>query len=88
MAGPTRPVLGRLACPWCNSTKGASARLSGKDLAYVLHECCQMQTFARSGKSDQLIRDRIKPEDTAPAPAAGPEPTIAASKPAKGIFGW
>lgn len=92
MAG-TRDVLGSLTCPWCASTKGCSVRLSAKGLAYVVHECCQMQSFARSGKSDQLIRDRTRAvpavDADKPAPAAAAAaPAAPPAAPAKGIFGW
>ena len=66
-------VLGACVCPWCKSPR-ASVRLSAKGLAYVNCDGCQTQTFGRSAKSDQLMRDAIT-APPAPAPAA---PTPAA----------
>lgn len=71
--------IGQCRCPLCGST---SARLSvsAKQLAYVTCNGCQAQIFARSDRSDALLRAlHIKgdepPADPAPAPApAKPAP--------------
>jgi hypothetical protein len=65
-----RDVLGPCTCPVCESER-ASARLSSKGLAYVVCDGCNAQVFARSGKSDEKLRARIK---AAPAPTQQPEP--------------
>lgn len=80
MARAANDVLGVARCPLCGGS--ASARLSGKGLAYLVMDCCGAQTFARSAQADQLIRDRIrKPTDAQPAPAPttnpAPAPTAA-----------
>lgn len=80
MGAPARDVLGQCSCPVCSSDR-ASARLSAKGLAYVVCDACNSQVFARSGKSDQLLRDRIKaqskPADPAPNPVPAADPTPA-----------
>lgn len=96
MATPQRDTLGRCDCPVCGSDR-AAVRLSGKGLAYLVCDACNSQVFARSGKSDQLLRDRIKPDarpvrtpDPEPAPIAAPVPAVRTDepKPASSVFRW
>ncbi len=64
-------VLGACVCPWCKSAR-ASVRLSASGLAYVTCQGCQMQTFSRSEKSDELIRNATTAAPAAPAKPAEP----------------
>lgn len=74
-----REKLGACRCPLCGHP-AASVRLSGKGLAYMVCDACNSQLFARSGRSDELLRDRIVKPAPAAAPAApAPEPAPAAT---------
>lgn len=76
--------IGRCRCPVCGSPK-ASVRVSAKQLAYIVCDACNVQAFARSDRSDELIRSRLEVAATAAAaPAAAPTPAPA---PAAGL-GW
>lgn len=70
-------IIGACRCPICGKT--ASLRLSNKQLAYILADCCNAQIFARSDKSDRLLRDMHIPDGgpalPAPEPAPAPSPT-------------
>lgn len=87
-AAPTE--IGRCKCPVCDS-KTARLRVSAKQLAYVTCNSCNMQTFARSDRSDALLRALHIPEplevvtEVAPAlaaPPAAPTPAAPARAPA------
>lgn len=82
MAGEN--VIGRCKCPVCGSTR-ASLRVSAKQLAYVVSNCCNSQTFARSDESDAHLRALlVKAEPAAPVAAQEPEkpPAVATVPPA------
>lgn len=72
--------LGTGRCPVCASSK-ARYTLSAKGLSVITCNACNFQGFARSERSDELLRANITPEPAA-APAA-PEPVAAvvATKP-------
>lgn len=63
--------IGPGRCPVCGSGK-ARYTLSKKGLICVTCDACNVQVFARSERSDELLRANIKP--AAPAAAAAPEP--------------
>lgn len=79
--------LGTGRCPVCASSK-ARYTLSAKGLSVITCNACNFQGFARSERSDELLRANIIPEvppaaapapaaaaaDQAPAPAAPPAP--------------
>jgi hypothetical protein len=60
--------IGVGSCPVCNSNR-AHFTVSKKQLVCVTCNTCNIQIFARSDRSDELLRARIKPAET-PAPAA------------------
>ena len=68
--------IGRCRCPACESTR-ARLRVSAKQLAYVTCDTCNVQVFARSDRSDALLRALLVVE-----PAAAP---ISATPPAAQI---
>lgn len=87
--------IGRCKCPVCQSDR-AHLRVSSKGLAYVVCNSCQAQVFARSDRSDELLRAMHRPEpdpigDPAPTPAPAPEPAppapTAPPRPSWGLFG-
>jgi hypothetical protein len=61
-------TIGVGSCPVCNNGK-AKFGLTKKQLVCVTCNACNIQLFARSDRSDELLRARIKPAET-PAPAA------------------
>lgn len=70
--------IGQGTCPVCTSPK-ARFTLSKKQLVCVTCDACNVQVFARSDRSDQLLRLLIKPdqaEPAAPAPAVADVPGI------------
>lgn len=69
MAESTRIGLG--SCPVCASPK-AHYTLSKKGLVCVTCNGCNFQGFARSERSDEILRAKIKP--TAADPVANPDP--------------
>lgn len=78
MSESTRIGLG--SCPVCASPK-AHYTLSKKGLVCVTCNGCNFQGFARSERSDEILRAHIKPEaapgadpvpDPAPAPVLNP----------------
>lgn len=89
--------LGQGTCPVCRSPK-ARFTLSGKGLCVITCNGCNFQGFARSERSDELLRDLIpKQVDPAPpAPAPGPAPEPAPAPPApppppaprRGFMSW
>ncbi len=58
MGAAENAALGVGLCPCCNSPK-AVFKLSTKGLAYVTCNACNFQGFARSGNSDERLRQRI-----------------------------
>lgn len=74
--------LGTGRCVVCGSVK-ARYTLSGKGLAVITCNACNFQGFARSERSDELLRNHVSrdPEPTA-APAAAP---VAAPAPADAL---
>lgn len=66
--------LGTGRCPVCASSK-ARYTLSAKGLSVITCNACNFQGFARSERSDELLRANIIPE----APAAAPVPAAAAA---------
>lgn len=74
--------IGPATCPLCGGT--ASVSLSKKLLPVLTCNGCNIQMFARSDRSDDLVRKLLKPKAEAPAaapsaPAAAP---VAEAKPA------
>jgi len=67
--------IGLARCPVCKSG-GASVSLSKKLLVCMTCNACNLQIFARSGRSDELLRACI----TAP-PTASPQTAPEAAKP-------
>lgn len=79
-----RNDIGHCRCPLCGST---SARLSvsAKQLAYVTCNGCQAQIFARSDRSDAILRaTHVTQADPLPAPAPAPTPATT-PKPAPAV---
>lgn len=79
--------LGQGTCPVCRSPK-ARYTLSAKGLCVITCNGCNFQGFARSERSDELLRDLIpkagpapSPEPAPPAPAPAPEPPPPPPKP-------
>lgn len=67
-------LIGTGRCPiGCGSTK-ARYTLSAKGLAVGTCNSCNAQVFARSERSDEVLRANITPTH-APAPSADPAPT-------------
>lgn len=81
MAQVRENEIGRCRCPVCSSTR-AHLRFSGKQLAYITCNACNVQVFARGERSDAAMRAMHvpdEPEAPAPAPAL---PAPAAQRPA------
>lgn len=75
--------LGYCACPLCSGQ--ARVTLSKNDFPVLWCAHCGIQLFARSDRSDELIRDRIKPQaEPAAEPAAQPAAAPAESANAQG----
>jgi len=78
-------LIGRCKCPVCSSDK-ARLTLARSMLSVVTCNACNFQGFARSDRSDELLRARViaepeaKPEQK-PEPAPIPAPAIAAPPP-------
>lgn len=73
--------IGRARCPLCR-TVGASVSLTKKGLTCLTCNSCNSQLFARSGRSDELLRAHIVPDaapEAVPAPVAVPAPAIPTS---------
>jgi hypothetical protein len=67
-------LIGVGRCPiGCGSTK-ARYTLSAKQLAVGTCNACNCQVFARSDRSDEILRSNIAPAE-APAADPGPAPT-------------
>lgn len=69
----TENTIGRCTCPVCKSGR-ASLRVSAKQLAYITCNTCNFQGFARSDRSDELLRALHIKDDAQPAPEAKPTP--------------
>lgn len=65
--------LGQGTCPVCGSPK-ARYTLSSKGLPVVTCNSCNFQGFARSERSDELLRAHLLPEAPAAVPAPAPVP--------------
>jgi hypothetical protein len=73
-------LIGVGRCPiGCGSTK-ARYTLSAKQLAVGTCNACNCQVFARSDRSDELLRANITPSE--PARSASPETAVVAITPA------
>ncbi len=85
-------LIGLGCCPVCSSLK-ARFTVSKKQLACMTCNACNSQIFARSDRSDELLRKRITPteapaaEFSPPAAAAAEPPLAPAPAPAK-KRGW
>jgi hypothetical protein len=64
-------TIGPATCPLCRGRSRVS--LSSKGLPVLTCNGCNIQLFARSDRSDDLVRALLLPADT-PAPAPAPEP--------------
>lgn len=76
--------IGQARCPVCKSG-GASVSLSKKNLVCLTCNACNLQIFARSGRSDELVRAYIVPASApaeAPKASAAPIPSTAPAAPA------
>ena len=93
-------LIGRCKCPLCHSDK-ARLTLAKSQLAVITCNGCNFQGFARSDRSDELLRARVvadappaqdpAPPPPAPAPAATPiatPPAPVAPAPAPAKAGW
>ena len=84
-------LIGAGRCPiGCGSTK-ARYTVSAKQLAVGTCNACNCQVFARSDRSDELLRANIIKSDPAPAdpaPAQPPAPALPADPPKKKRIGW
>lgn len=63
--------LGKGECPCCGSPL-ADVKLPAKGLAYLVCNTCNVQVFARSARSDELLRDKIGKQALTSAPAPAP----------------
>lgn len=79
MAESTRIGLG--SCPVCASPK-AHFTVSKKQLVCVTCNGCNFQGFARSDRSDELLRARLAPAVAEPAPVQ-PAPAAPAAIPVR-----
>jgi hypothetical protein len=91
VTAPKENEIGRCRCPVCESDK-ASLRVSAKQLAYVTCNTCNTQIFARSDRSDSMLRGRLVKAEAAPVvePEAKPAPAAKSAPgfvPSWGIFG-
>lgn len=78
------PVLGHGRCPIGCGCKKAVYALSGKGLAFCYCNACNSQVFARSARSDELLRANIVTIEAAPdavIPEADPVREIAPTEP-------
>jgi hypothetical protein len=80
--------IGRARCPLCGTSR-ARLSLSRSGLACLTCDGCNLQVFARSSTSDELLRRQHLPGDgtepapaepnAAPAPRPAPRPAPAAA---------
>lgn len=68
--------LGQGTCPVCRSAK-ARYTLSAKGLCVITCNGCNFQGFARSERSDELLRDLIPKAAPVADPAPGADPVPA-----------
>lgn len=81
MAENKNELIGAARCI-CGSDK-AKLSLSGKSkLVYLTCSACQLQIFARSGRSDEALRGLLV-DKAPPAPAAKPKDDAPPPPPAK-----
>jgi hypothetical protein len=81
VATAERVAIGVARCPCCDSRR-AALRLSSRQLAYLVCNTCNVQLFARSERSDLLLRALQIPTVHDPAPAPEPTPPQPAPEPA------
>jgi hypothetical protein len=72
--------LGDGICPLCKGAMRVS--LSKNSLAVMTCNSCNCQLFARSGRSDELLRDCITRPANAPEPEPAPTPSTVPVAPA------
>lgn len=72
--------LGDGICPLCKGAMRVS--LSKNNLAVMTCNSCNCQLFARSGRSDELLRDCITRPANAPEPEPAPPPSTKPAAPA------
>lgn len=75
-----RARIGVVACPAC--AIDADVRQAASGYVYVQCDDCSLQMFARSARSDKLIRSKMRTEKAA-APASTPAAPAAPAKPKK-----
>ena len=81
-------TIGRCKCPLCGSDK-ARLSLAKSGLPVLTCNGCNTQAFARSDRSDELMRRLIVTElAPAKAPAAAPAQPAPATPPAKAKPLW
>lgn len=83
---PSMKTIGQTACLVCGDAIPVKVQANG--LASVSCQWCGFQGYARSDHSDALLRKRMKPPASAPAPESKPAPAAKpdikpADKPAK-----
>ncbi len=61
-------LIGKASCPLCGSKK-ARVTLSKAGLSVLTCNSCNCQLFARSDRSDELLRAQLIPESAGDAPA-------------------
>lgn len=70
--------IGNCTCPLCRGV--AEVGLSEKSqLVYLVCNCCNIQLFARSGRSDDMVRQLLLPPKADPAPVADVKPSAPAT---------
>ena len=74
-----RIELGRCRCPVCRNDKARLRVSEGKQLAYIHCNACNVQVFARSDRSDELLRGMHIAEAAAAAPSPAPSPVVVPS---------
>jgi hypothetical protein len=84
-------TIGRCKCPLCGSVK-AKLSLAKSGLPVLTCNGCNTQSFARSERSDDLmrallVREEPAPEPAPPVPAPAPEIKPAPAAPAKPAWG-
>lgn len=70
--------IGDCTCPLCRGD--AEVGLSKSQLVYLVCNGCNIQLFARSGRSDDMVRQLLKPKAD-PAPVADVKPAEPATPP-------
>jgi hypothetical protein len=72
--------IGRCKCPVCSSTK-AKLSLAKSQLCVITCNSCNFQGFARSDRSDELLRALMVSEAPADPPAGAPTPAPVVTAP-------